>query len=60
QRYGVTGFPTVLFRDGDELAIVTRGFVPWDQLEPALTHWLDERYGDLTEGLFCDPETGLC
>lgn len=33
QRYGVAGFPTVLFRDGDELAIVTRGFVPWDQLE---------------------------
>lgn len=60
QRYGVTGFPTVLFRDGEELAIVTRGFVPWDQLEPALTDWLDKRYGNLTTGLFCDPETGIC
>jgi putative protein-disulfide isomerase len=60
QRYGVTGFPTVLFRDGEELSIVTRGFVPWDQLEPALTDWLERRYGDLTTGLFCDPETGLC
>lgn len=60
QRFGVSGFPTVLFRDGEELAVVTRGFVPWDQLEPALTSWLEERYGDLTEGLFCDPETGIC
>lgn len=60
QRYGVSGFPTVLFRDSEELAVVTRGFVPWDQLEPALTNWLEERYGNLTEGLFCDPETGIC
>jgi len=60
QRYGVAGFPTVLFRDGDELGTVTRGFVPWNQLEPALTDWLEKRYGDLTTGLFCDPETGLC
>ena len=60
QRYGVSGFPTVLFRDGDEVGIVTRGFAPWVQLEPALTSWLEDRYGDLTAGLVCDPETGLC
>ncbi|MEX0700155.1 MAG: DsbA family protein [Acidimicrobiia bacterium] len=60
QRYGVTGFPTVLLRDREELGIVTRGYVPWNQLEPALTDWLEKRYGDLTTGLFCDPETGLC
>lgn len=60
QRHGATGFPTVLFRDGDDLGIVTRGFVPWDQLEPALTSWLEERYGDLTGGLVCDPGTGSC
>lgn len=60
QRSGVAGFPTLLFRDSEELAVVTRGFVPWDQLEPALTSWLEERYGTLTGGLFCDPETGIC
>ncbi len=60
QRYGVSGFPTVLFRDGEDLGIVTRGFVSWDQLEPGLTRWLEDRYGDLTTGLICDPETGLC
>jgi len=62
-RYGATGFPTVLFRDGDDLGIVTQGFVPWEQLEPALTAWLEQRFGDLSElaaGLACDPETGRC
>jgi hypothetical protein len=53
------GFPTLLFRDGEELGIVTRGYVPWEHLEPALTRWLEDRYGDLTTGLTCDPTTGL-
>lgn len=60
QQLGAMGFPTVLFRDGEELGIVTRGFVPWDEFEPALTRWLEERYGELTAGAACDPETGLC
>lgn len=60
QRYGATGFPTVLFRDGDDLGVVTRGYVPWAQLEPALTEWLQDRYGPVTAGLVCDPTTGLC
>jgi putative protein-disulfide isomerase len=60
QRYGATGFPTLLFRDGEELGIVTRGYVPWEQLEPALSRWLESRYGDLSAGLACDPTTGLC
>lgn len=59
-RYGATGFPTVLFRDGDQVAIVTRGFVAWDQLEPGLTRWLEQRYGDITAGFVCDPGTGSC
>lgn len=58
--YGATGFPTLLFRDGDELAIVTRGFVPWEQLEPGLTRWIGERYGDRADGLVCDPSAGPC
>ena len=58
QRYGATGFPTLLLRDGEELGIVTRGYVPWEHLEPALTRCLEDRYGDLTAGLACDPATG--
>lgn len=60
RRYGVAGFPTLLFRDGEELGVVVRGFTPWEQLETALTPWLEERYGDLSAGLVCDPDTGLC
>ncbi len=60
RRYGATGFPTVLFRDGEQHGIVTRGFVAWDQLEPALTRWLEDRYGDLGSGLVCDPSEGVC
>lgn len=60
QRYGVAGFPTLLFRDGDEFGVVTRGYVAWDQLELPLTNWLEERYGDLTTGLVCDPSSGHC
>ena len=50
---GPTGFPTLLLRDGEELGIATRGYVPWEQLEPALTRWLEDRYGDRTDGLAC-------
>ncbi|MBW3662749.1 MAG: DsbA family protein [Actinobacteria bacterium] len=57
---GVAGFPTVLLRDGDDLAVVTRGYVPGDQLEPALARWLEERYGDVGSGLTCDPASGIC
>lgn len=60
QQLGALGFPTVLLRDGETLGIVTRGYVPWSELEPALTAWLEQRYGELTTGLVCDPETGLC
>lgn len=60
QGYGVAGFPTVLFRDGDELGVVTRGFVEWSQLEPALTRWLEDRYGDLAAGVVCDAADGAC
>lgn len=63
QRFGATGFPTLLLRDGDDLGILTQGFVPWAQLEPALTAWLEQRYGDLAELAgtgACDPETGAC
>ncbi|MEX2550517.1 MAG: DsbA family protein [Nitriliruptoraceae bacterium] len=59
-RYGAAGFPTLLFRDGEELGIVTRGFVDWDALEPALTRWLEERYGPLDTDLLCDPSNGPC
>lgn len=58
--YGVAGFPTLLFRDGHDLGTITRGFSPWEQLEPALTRWIEENYATRSDGLVCDPATGLC
>ncbi|MGH3443062.1 MAG: DsbA family protein [Nitriliruptorales bacterium] len=60
QRLGVFGFPTLLLRDGDESASVTRGFVPWEHLEPRLTAWFQDTFGESAEGLVCDLDGDLC
>jgi putative protein-disulfide isomerase len=54
RRYGVSGFPTLLVQAGDELAIVCRGYAPYEGLEPALTAWLDERADITARGLVCE------
>jgi putative protein-disulfide isomerase len=40
---GILGFPTLLVRDGEQLRPVTRGYAPWEHLEPALTRLLGPR-----------------
>ena len=52
---GVAGFPTLLVRDGDRFGVVTRGFLAADQLLPALSEWLLDRYAGQGEALFCEP-----
>jgi putative protein-disulfide isomerase len=52
---GANGFPTLLVKDGDELGILTRGFLPADTLLPALSDWLLGQFADQSEGLFCEP-----
>lgn len=54
RRYGASGFPTLLVGVGEELAIVSRGYAPYEQLEPALTAWLDERAAIIERGLVCE------
>ena len=54
---GVAGFPTLLARDGEEWAVLTRGFAPADKLLPALSDYLLNRYADAGESLFCEPGT---
>jgi len=54
---GVAGFPTLLVRDEQEWAIVTRGYVPADNLLPALSNYLLNRYTEAGEALFCEPGT---
>jgi putative protein-disulfide isomerase len=54
RRLSASGFPTLLVRTGDELAIVSRGYAPYEGLEPALTAWLDERSDITARGLVCE------
>jgi putative protein-disulfide isomerase len=46
RRMSISGFPSLLLRIDDQHLIVTRGYLGWDSLEPALTGWLREQYGD--------------
>ena len=54
RRYGISGFPALLVRSDDEIAIVSRGYAPYEDLEPPLTRWLDQRAGITTRGLVCE------
>lgn len=51
RRLSVTGFPSLLLRLDDEYMIVTRGYLPWETLEPALTGWLRDQFGGSAEDL---------
>lgn len=54
RRLGISGFPTLLVRIDDTLSIVTRGYAPFDRVEPALTAWLDEQAGIVDRGMVCE------
>ncbi len=59
RRLGVAGFPTLLLRIEDGHAMVTRGYAPYEALEPAITSWLADRYPDEVDGLVCAVD-GAC
>jgi putative protein-disulfide isomerase len=40
QQLGVTGFPTVVVKEGDKLALLTAGYRPFQDLQPAIEDWL--------------------
>ncbi|MDE0780077.1 MAG: DsbA family protein [Alphaproteobacteria bacterium] len=45
QQAGVTGFPTVVLREGKSMAALSVGYQPFDSLKPILDAWLS---GDLS------------
>jgi putative protein-disulfide isomerase len=59
RRMGVAGYPTLLLRIDDRYAMVTRGYAPFDALEPAVTAWLTEQYPDQVDGIVCSID-GAC
>jgi len=44
QAFQAHGFPTLLLRTGSDLATVTRGYLPFADIEPHLTAYLADRY----------------
>lgn len=40
ERLGIAGFPTVLAEAGGQLALLTNGYRPLDELQPLLERWL--------------------
>ena len=52
RKWGVSGFPALIVRDGTELALVTQGWAPTEPLVEAVTTWLETR-GDPLDGEAC-------
>ena len=50
---GANGFPTLLLRDADEHYMVARGYVPFGQLDGALTGWIESHHPSAIDGLVC-------
>ena len=38
---GVSGFPTVVVKEDDKMALLTAGYRPFEQLKPAIEDWLE-------------------
>jgi len=51
RRLSVTGFPSLLLRLDEDQLVVTRGYLGWETLEPALTGWLREQFDEGAEAL---------
>lgn len=43
QSYGIQGFPSLLVQIDSSVTIVTRGYAPYETLEPALTQWFTDQ-----------------
>jgi len=58
---GVTGFPTLMLRKGEQWIMVTQGFRPSEQLIPAIATWLDRTYGEqAAAGMVCAVDGSGC
>lgn len=59
--WGVTGYPTLLIRTGDELVRAAAGYVSFENLQPQLAAWFETHaVADEGSAMMCDVETGLC
>lgn len=40
KQMGVSGFPTIVVKEDDKLALLTTGYQPYENLQPAIEDWL--------------------
>jgi len=60
QWLGVTGFPTLLLRDGASTLPISYGYAPFETVAGRITGLIEKNYPDDAAGLVCDLNTGVC
>ncbi|MEZ5175871.1 MAG: DsbA family protein [Acidimicrobiia bacterium] len=59
--WGVTGYPTLLIRTGDELVRATAGYTSFEDLQPQLAAWFETNgVAEVAPAMMCDVDAGLC
>lgn len=57
---GVSGFPTLLLDEGEQMVVAAPGYVDGDRLIPAISDWLETKHADVAPGLMCDLDGDVC
>jgi putative protein-disulfide isomerase len=60
QWLGVTGFPTLLLRDGTTTVPMSLGYAPFERVAERLNMFIEENYADVAGSLVCDIDGGVC
>lgn len=59
RKLGVSGFPSLLLREGTEWSTLTQGWAPTEDLVQGLRRWLDQRHEGAEAGMLCSVD-GEC
>jgi putative protein-disulfide isomerase len=60
QWLGVTGFPTLLLRDGASSLPISYGYAPFETVAGRINGLIEKNYPDDAAGLVCDVDGGVC
>jgi len=60
QWLGVTGFPTLLLRDGASTLPISYGYAPFETVASRINGLIEKNYPDEAAGLVCDLNGGVC
>jgi putative protein-disulfide isomerase len=60
QWLGVTGFPTLLLRDGASTLPISYGYAPFETVAGRINGLIEKNHPDDAAGLVCDLNSGMC